>query len=71
MAESGLLLKFEEMHQLPTECSAKLTKTTSSQALSLEDILAPLFIIGIGMASATVVLGIEVAYHYWGPMLGR
>ena len=62
-AESGLLLRFEEIHQLPTKCSAKTTKTTSSQALSLEDILAPIFIIGIGMASATFALGTEVTYH--------
>ena len=63
MAESGLLLRFEEIHQLPTNCSAKTTRTTSSQALSLEDIVAPIFIIGIGMASATFVLGIEVTYQ--------
>ena len=63
MAECGLLLRFEEIHQLPTNCSAKTTRTTSSQALSLEDILAPIFMIGIGMASATFVLGIEVTYH--------
>ena len=63
MAESGLLLRFEELHQLPTNYSAKTRRTTSSQALSLEDILALIFIIGIGIASATFVLVIEVTYH--------
>ena len=60
MSESGLLLKFEEMHRLPTKCSRKLRKATSSQTLSLEDIVAPFTVFSIGMVTATFALVTEI-----------
>ena len=64
MGESGLLVKFEEVHKLSGKCDRKKEEMSKSHALTITEVMMTFLVLGAGVISAMLVLILENIIYY-------
>ena len=60
MEQCGILLKYQRLYWPPDVCAEKRMQASKTRALTLTDVLIVFIIFGVGIATATITILLEI-----------